>query len=202
MSLIWFEGGDGTGKGTQLELTKAQLEKEGHVVHTYREPGGDAISEQIRSLVLDTSHQIEPRTEVMLFCAVRTQIAPMVQAWLNEGDIVLADRSWISTMAYQVYARGLADEADEVRQICQYAIRPLAPDLVMVFDVPDDVARERRNRRGTSDRIELEGEAFMDRVMQGYRIEASLKGYRLIDAIPDPQSVFTQSVWPLIQQLL
>ncbi len=171
-------------------------------MHTYREPGGDAVGEKIRDLLKDPHYYIEPRTEIMLFCAVRTQITPMIQAWLDRGGVVLADRSWVSTMAYQVHARGLAAETDEVRRICQYAIRPLVPDLVMVFDVPDEVAKQRRTGRGTSDRIELEGDAFMSRVMAGYRLEAKVQGYPLIDASLDPQTVFTQSVWPLIQQLL
>ncbi len=202
MSLIWFEGGDGTGKGTQLELVKGRLEQAGARVRIYREPGGDAVGERIRGLLKDPQYQIEPRTEIMLFCAVRTQNVPMIQAWLDEGDVVLADRSWVSTMAYQVHGRGLTDEADEIRQICRYAIRPLEPDLVMVFDVPDDVARERRTGRGTIDRIELEGDAFMSRVMEGYRKEARICGYTLVDARPSEYEVFGQSVWPLIQQLL
>lgn len=202
MRLIWFEGGDGTGKGTQLELAKARLEQVGHKVRTYREPGGDAVGEKIRDLLKDPQYHMEPRTEIMLFCAVRTQLVPNIRAWLAEGDFVLADRSWISTMAYQVYARDLDTDPDVVRMICRYAIGSVEPDLVMVFDVPDEVAKERRTGRGTSDRIELEGDAFMSRVMEGYRLEANVQGYNLFDATPDPQTVFTQSVWPLIQQLL
>lgn len=219
MPLIWFEGGDGTGKGTQLKMTTSRLEELGHTVHEYREPGGDEVGELLRSLLKadesdvnfrvlqallepSQSYSIQPRTEVLLFCAVRTQLERLVKPWLDEGCFVLADRSWVSTMAYQVHGRGLVEDADMIRSICQWAMGKLVPDLVLVFDITDEEAERRRAGRGSTDRFEAEGDSFQNLVMAGYRAEAVVSGYYLVDASPPPHEVFDQSTWALVEPLL
>ena len=219
MPLIWFEGGDGTGKGTQLKMTSKRLEELGYMVHIYREPGGDEVGELLRSLLkadesdvnfrvlqalLDPqqSYNIQPRTEVLLFCAVRTQLERLVMPWLDEGCFVLADRSWVSTMAYQVHGRNLVEDADMIRTICRWAMGSLLPDLVIVYDITNEEAERRRGGRGTTDRFEAEGDSFQKLVMAGYRIEAIASGYHLVDASSPPNEVFDQSTWALVEPLL
>lgn len=158
---VVLEGGEGSGKSTQARLLADHL---GAVLT--REPGGTALGEQIRSVLLDPgSVPVEARAELLLMVAARAQhVAEVIVPALEGGRDVVSDRFSGSTVAYQGYGRGLP--LDEVGQACRLAAGNLEPDLVVLLDVPPAVAEARRDR--DEDRIEGAGRAFHGRVRDGF----------------------------------
>lgn len=168
MSLfITFEGPDGSGKSTQVRLLADYLQSRGHAVLLTREPGGTAISEQIRKVVLSTHDQaIQHETEALLFSAARAQIvAELIRPALAAGKIVLCDRYADSTLAYQGYGLGL--DLDALRAITRFATGGLLPDLTFYIDVPVQVGIARK-RRGEVNRLDQKEIAYHERVRGGY----------------------------------
>lgn len=159
--LIAFEGGEACGKTTQAALLAERLDG----VLT-REPGGTAMGERVRDLLLDTSSgTIDPRSEALLIAAARAQhVAEVVAPALASGRIVVTDRYSHSSLAYQGYGRGLP--LDDVRGLSDWATDRLWPDAVILLDLPPEVAEA---RRGHPDRFESEGRAFHRRVEEGFR---------------------------------
>ncbi|HEY4040922.1 MAG TPA: dTMP kinase [Rhodopila sp.] len=186
---ITLEGGEGTGKTTQLTLLAAALSKRGLVVRETREPGGSPRGEQLRRLLLTGSADWSPRAETLLHFAARTEhVVITIEPALTAGDWVVCDRFYDSTVAYQGYGQG-ADRAFIAEQIRLLAADP---DLTLVLDVPPDVALQRMRRRGGDpDRYERLGAAFHARVRQGFREIAAAAPNRcvLLDASGDAQSV-------------
>ncbi len=168
MSLfITFEGPDGSGKTTQARMLAEYLQSRGlPVLHT-REPGGTAISEQIRQVVLSAHNQsIQQETEALLFSAARAQIvAELIRPALAAGKIVVCDRYADSTMAYQGYGLGL--DLDALRAITRFATGGLAPDLTFYVDVPVDVGLARRHR-GETNRLDQKDLEYHARVREGF----------------------------------
>ena len=166
---IVFEGGDGAGKTTQLTLASGWLSALGHPHITTREPGGTAVGEAIRSVVLSKSDlEMPPQSELFLILAARAAfVRDVVRPALDAGTTVLADRFSLSTLAYQGYGRGL--DLDEVRAAIDIATGGLTPDLYIVLDVPVEEGRARQASSGQGDdRIEREGAAFREAVRDGY----------------------------------
>lgn len=164
--LITFEGGEGSGKSTQVELLAAWLADRGYEVLTAREPGTTATGELARRFLLETApDDLTPEAELALFLAARAQLADEVlRPALAAGRIVLLDRYGDSSVAYQGYGRGL--EPERVAALNAWATRGLAPDLTVLIDVPVTAAGERRDR--APDRVERAGAAFHERVHAGY----------------------------------
>lgn len=166
--LISFEGIDGAGKTTQLVTLRAWLEERGMEVVTLREPGGTAVSESIRTLLLDVRNHIDPMAEALLYAAARAQlVSEMIRPALDRGVVVLADRFIDSTIAYQGYGRGL--DLTALEQLNRLAARGLEPDLTILLDIPATKAFDRRQGT-TPDRLESEGLEFQSRVRDGYLI--------------------------------
>jgi dTMP kinase len=164
--LIAFEGVEGAGKSTQLELLRQALEKAGHRVLATREPGGTTAGEQIRSVLLDRGSMVDPRAEALLFAAARAQLVEQViRPALERGETVLCDRYLHSSLAYQGVARGLGLEP--VAAINAFATGGLLPDLVVLLVV--DPAEGLSRVRGERDRIEDQDLAFHQRVERGFR---------------------------------
>ena len=163
--LIALEGGEACGKSTQAALLAAAL---GAVLT--REPGGTVVGEQIRALVLGpTSSPLVPRAEALLMAAARAQhVAEVVRPALDAGRDVVCDRFAHSSAAYQGYGRGLA--LSEVLELSGWATEDLWPDVVILLDVPEDVAWA---CRGAPDRFEAEAEGFHQRVRAGYKALAA-----------------------------
>ena len=159
---IAFEGGEGSGKSTQALLLSSKLD----AVLT-REPGGTVVGERIRSLLLDPMViGVDERAEALLMAADRAQhVTERVRPALEEGRLVVSDRSAYSSLAYQGYGRGLG--ADAVRALCTWATRGLWPDLAILLDVPLEVGTSRL--AGPADRMEGAGEEFHRRVHDGFR---------------------------------
>jgi dTMP kinase len=189
---IVFEGGEASGKSTQ----SARLARRLGAVHT-REPGGTAIGRSLRDLVLDAGTRgLADRAEALLMAADRAQhVAEVVRPALAAGRHVVSDRYIGSTLAYQGHGRGLA--VDELARVSAWAAEGLWPDLVVLLEVPADVAAARS--RGTPDRLEAAGAAFHDRVARGYRELASLdpQGWVTVDGARGADAV-EAAVWAAV----
>jgi len=173
---ISLEGIDGSGKSTQAGLLADALRSRGREVVEVRAPGGPRLGEQVRALLLDPEAEIHPRAELLLFSAARAQlVAQTVGPVLARGAIVLADRFFDSSTAYQGAGRGLADPA-WLEDFHTFVTDGLAPDRTILVDVPLEVAAQRRGDR-PADRMERGGDAFYARVRAAY--------LALADAHPD-----------------
>lgn len=165
--LITFEGIDGCGKSTQIDLLKNYFNREQVSYHVFREPGGTEISERIRSLLLHETAEMDPVTELLLFSAARSQlIREKVIPLLEKGEMVILDRFYDSTTAYQGYGRKSAG-LSQIHTLNQLAAHSLVPDLTFYLKIsPHEAAR--RTSGGEKDRMENSGLSFFDAVQQGY----------------------------------
>ncbi len=163
---ITFEGGEGTGKSTQLQLLAKRLRAAGCDVCIVREPGGTAAGEAIRRILLDPSATLDPVAELLLYEAARAQVVrDVIAPSLARGEVVLCDRFFDSTTAYQGYGRGL--DLDVVRALHELATGGLAPDRTIVLDLDHAWGLSRATREG-ADRLEREDAAFHARVREGF----------------------------------
>lgn len=171
-----FEGSEGSGKSTQIELLAEELSGMGHEVVVTREPGGTSIGEEIRHLLIHSSagQNMAPETELLLFAAARAQLVrELILPELKKGTVVLCDRFLDSTTVYQGAARSIA--SDPVSFINQFAIGPVSPDLTFIMDVPAEESIRRVKRRVTDlpDRMEQENADFYKKVREGYLLLAN-----------------------------
>jgi dTMP kinase len=163
---IVFEGGEGAGKSTQVQLLTEWLRARGLTVAVTREPGATAVGSQVRSLLLDPSNRVSTRAEALLYAADRADhVEKVIRPALERGDVVVSDRYVDSSLAYQGAGRDLARE--DVARISRWATDGLIPDLTVLLDVPPGTGL---SRAGTEpDRIEAEPEDFHERVRTGFR---------------------------------
>jgi dTMP kinase len=168
--LITLEGVEGSGKSTLIQYLKEFIESIGKKVIVTREPGGIEISEQIRSVILDTENtKMDGRTEALLYAAARRQhLVERIIPALNEGNVVLCDRFIDSSLAYQGYARGLG--IDEVLSINEFAIGSFMPSLTLYLDLDPQIglSRIRKNKGREVNRLDLEEISFHLKVRDGY----------------------------------
>lgn len=175
---ITLEGVDGAGKSTQCALLCAALEQGGHEVVRLREPGGTAAGKRIRALLLDPTAPLDPLCELLLYEAARAQLVnEVVRPALMRGAVVVSDRFFDSTTAYQGYARGLG--AELVALTNAIACGDVAPDCTVVLDLDPVEALRRASCDHDADRIEREGLAFQQRVHEGFAWAASHDPNRL-----------------------
>ena len=166
-ALIVFEGIEGAGKTTQLLRLTARLAAAGVPSDTYREPGGTAVGDEIRRVLLDPDRDITPRAEALLFMASRAELVEQrIRPQLAAGRIVLLDRFALSTYAYQVAGRGLDER--EIRAANAIATGGIVPTLTLMLRLPQQVGAERARLRGKSDRMEASGDAFHARVTAAF----------------------------------
>ena len=166
--LIVFEGVEGAGKSTQVARLLSWLSDKGTPAVALREPGTSAAGTAIRELLLDPEIDIDPRTETLLFLAARAQlVANELATLLRSGCVVLCDRFFLSTYAYQGAGRGL--DMESIRQLNAFAVRGLVPDATVLLDVDPAVGLGRANARSRADRIEGAGAEFHQRVHQAFR---------------------------------
>lgn len=167
---ITFEGGDGAGKSTHIRFLAAELERRGYEVLHLREPGGTAIGEALRNLVLDPAHaEMDPKTELLIYEAARAQIvAQVIRPALARGAVVLCDRFADSTVAYQGYGRGL--DRSFIAAANHFACEGLVPDktILMVSGLSAEESLYRATRGEGADRLELAGVDFHARVNAGF----------------------------------
>ena len=195
MTFIAFEGGEGSGKSTQAARLAARLD----AVLT-REPGGTTLGEQLRSLLLGRDQEVDARAEALLMAAARAQhVAEVIRPALVAGRTVVTDRFTGSSLAYQGHARGLG--VDEVARLSAFATAGLEPDVTVLLEVADDVARSRR-AGSEPDRIELAGDEFHRLVAEGYAaLGAADDRWVVIDGDGDPDAV-EERVWKAVRSVV
>jgi len=209
MSLfIVFEGPEGSGKTTQMELLQQALEKAGVATTRTREPGGTPIGEQIRKVLHDRNNrEMLPLTEALLYSAARAQhVAEVIRPALDRGEVVICDRYATSTLAYQGYGHGL--DLDMLRAITDWATEGLYPDLIVYLDldVRCGLERKRQALRGGQDgwnRMEEQAIAFHQAVRRGYLCMARSEPARwlIVDA-SKPVDAVQQQIWQCIKEKL
>lgn len=162
---ITFEGADGCGKTTQLNLVKEFLEANDYEVMLTREPGGKGLGEKLRNILLNYEGEVADKCESFLFLADRAQnIDKIVKPALEEGKIVLCDRHTDSTVAYQGYGRGL--DIEQINYLNNIATGSIKPDLTLIYDVDIETSMSRVGQE--KDRMENSGMEFFNRVRDGY----------------------------------
>jgi len=206
---ITFEGTEGCGKSTQVELLAQRLRTPGHHVRVLREPGGTPIGEEIRHTLKHSRDNVAmtPEAELLLMNASRAQLVrEIIRPALAAGEIVLCDRFYDSTIAYQGYGRGL--DLTMVRAIIDFSVGDTRPDLTVLLEVTPAAAAARLRARQASappvrDRFEEADGSFFERVVEGYRAIAAAEPRRvqMIDAGADPNSV-SEAIWNLVQPRL
>ena len=166
MSLfITFEGADGCGKTTQIELLNKYLHKKGFKTLVTREPGAKGLGEKLREILLNYDGEVSPNCESFLFLADRAQhVDCVIKPALKDGVIVLCDRHTDSTVAYQGYGRQL--DIEQIKKLNEIAVNGLKPDLTIVFDIDIETSMQRVGK--TKDRMESAGTDFFNRVRNGY----------------------------------
>lgn len=185
---ITIEGPEGSGKSTQAQLLARYLERKGHKVLRTREPGGTLVGERIRRILLDPNlKEMEPLCELLLYCAQRAEHArKVIKRALEEGKTVICERYIDSTVAYQVYGRGIDGKVVEfLNRLCT---DELLPHLTIILDICPKRGLKNRKRRGF-DRIEQEPINFHQRVREGYtEIAKSCKRARVIKVTDKKQT--------------
>lgn len=204
---ITFEGGDGSGKSTQMHRLADRLRAAGYEVIETAEPGGTAIGRQIRAILLDSANQeLSATTELLLYFASRAQnVDECIRPSLQRGAIVLSDRFTDSTIAYQGAARGLG--RDVVMTIHRIACREVNPDLTITIDIDVETSLQRAHARNRTlsgadeKRIDEESAEFHRRVREAYRELAHLEPdrIRMIDGNADEATV-AERVWDAVRE--
>mgnify|MGYP001172203428 FL=1 len=190
---ISFEGIDGAGKTTQIELLKKRLEKNNYKVKVFREPGGMDISESLRRIILNKSFDISSNTEMLLFLAARSElVTKVIYPALEKGYYVICDRYIDSTVAYQGFGRKI--DIKIINDLNQFVTLGLLPTVTFYLDISVKTMILRKNKEN-NDRMENSGLKFFERVRSGY-FDLELKNNRFvkIDASQNIKKIETQ-IW-------
>jgi dTMP kinase len=206
---VTFEGTEGSGKSTQISLLAERLRSLGRSVRTLREPGGTPIGEEIRHTLKHSAQNqaMQGETELLLMNASRAQLVrEVIRPALAAGEIVLCDRFYDSTTAYQGYGRQL--DLKVVESVIDFAVGETRPDLTLLLAVPHHVSQERLSARQSTlpfmrDRIEEADRSFFERVARGYQAIAAAEPQRVrvIDATGNVAAI-TNAVWRAVEPLL
>ena len=182
---ITLEGPEGSGKTSHIPQLVEYLREKGHIVFPTREPGGTSIGEQIRDVIHDLKNvEMHARTETLLYQAARAQIVEQViKPRLKNGEIVISDRYYDSTIAYQGY--GHQQDLEQVRALVKYATGGLVPDLTVLLDVDVEIGLKRKKQNAVEwNRMDAHEVEFYQRVRNGYMemVKAEPKRWVVVDA--------------------
>lgn len=195
---VVLEGGDGSGKSTQVARLAGALATRGHEVEATFEPGATELGRNLRAVLLGDAPTPTPRAEALLMAADRAQhVDTVIRPALAAGRWVVSDRFVGSSLAYQGGARGLGPEA--IAAVNAFATGGLGPDLVVYLSAPVEVLAARR--RGPADRIEGEGEAFLSAVVDAYERLAAREGWAVVDAAAGLDDV-ERAIWAVVEREL
>ena len=200
---IVLDGPDGTGKGTQIERLQAKLKSLGREVLVVREPGGTPIGEEIRNLLKSKEFPRTAETEIFLFSAARAELMrEVIEPALQKGTCVISDRSFISTIAYQVYGHQRMDLLPMVADLIKYAVGDRKMDkliILIILNIDPEVALERAKGRnaGAGDRFDDMEQGFHERVRQGYLQGAKDYPHEVVDAAGTVEEV-EERIWQKI----
>lgn len=203
---ITFEGGEACGKSTQVKKLKEYIStlKNKDDFLFVREPGGTPLTDKIRRLLLNYEEDKPlPMTELLLFCATRVEnIEKRVKPALQQGKVVIADRFYDSTIAYQGMARGIMS-AQDILTLTKKIIGPLKPDLTFYLKISPSEAFKRKAKMGEMDRIEKEGIDFHEKVAEGYNFISNIEKERFycLDATKEPDIIFNEIITVLKEKL-
>ena len=177
---ITMEGPDGSGKTTQIDLLKKYLESRGYDIVIAREPGGTAIGEVIREVILNPAHkEMSHMTELLLYASARAQlVSQVIELALLEGKAVICDRFVESSAVYQGIGRGLG--VDTVYEVNNFALGDVKPKLTIFMDLDAEQGIKRKKKQAELDRMEMEDMTFHKRVVEGYRKLATLYPERIV----------------------
>jgi dTMP kinase len=190
---ITFEGPEGAGKSTQTKLLKTALENAGYAVTLTREPGGTPLGDVVRGALLNPDLEISALSEFLLFSASRAQLCrSLISPKLSENHIVICDRFFDSSLAYQGYGRGL--NLDFLREVTWEATGGLRPHVTVLLDLDPKLGLERAARVGAPDRLEQADLAFHQKVRHGFLSLAALEPERflVVDALQEPHTIHQQ----------
>jgi dTMP kinase len=199
---ITFEGTEGSGKTTQLAALAERLRSLGRAVRVLREPGGTPVGEEIRHTLQHSqaNRDMTPEAELLLLNASRAQLVrQVIRPALAAGEIVLCDRFYDSTLAYQGYGRGL--DFKQIQKIISFAVGRTRPDLTLLLMIPVAVSEaRRRSRPAERDRMEEAGRDFFQRVEKGYQAIAATQPRRVrrLDATA-PAEVVAREIWAAVE---
>lgn len=207
--IIVIEGGDGAGKGSVISSLRQKFSGYGNVIFT-REPGGTEIGEAIRSVLMDKKHtKITPLTELLLFCASRAQhVEELIRPAIADGKIVISDRFWYSTFAYQICGRILQFH-NLFQRLHNVIVGSLSP-IVIYLDVEPEIGLQRRasSIEGCT-RFDLEELAFHKRVREGFLFLARVSngkrikhGWYVINTTNISESEACEQVWQIVKEIL
>jgi dTMP kinase len=181
---ITLEGPEGSGKTSHIPYLVEYLREKGYIVFPTREPGGTTIGEQIREVIHDLKNvEMHPRTETLLYQAARAQIVEQViKTRLADGEVVISDRYYDSTTAYQGY--GHQQDLEQVRALVKYATGGLTPDLTVLLDVDIEEGLRRKKKDNEWNRLDAYTVEFHQRVRKGYHemVEAEPNRWKVVDA--------------------
>lgn len=198
--LISFEGIDGCGKSTQIELLKTYFENQQTTFSVFREPGGTEISEKIRKLLLHDAEDMDPVTELLLFSAARSQlVSEEILPRLHDGEIVILDRFYDSTTAYQGYGRD-SISLKEIESLNRLATHGVVPAITFYLKIDLETA-VRRTRSSEKDRMERAGNSFFQKVIDGYDELAKQQRFYILDGTLSTEEIH-QSILGRIEQEL
>lgn len=165
--LLTFEGIDGSGKTTQINLLSEYLKSKGYDVLVVREPGGTGFSEQIRNLLLSNKNEINSHSELFLFEAARSDlVSKVIKPALSKNTVVICDRFYDSTTAYQGFGRGLPLETVEL--INSFATFGIIPDITFYLEISVETSKKRTKEKNL-DRIENSGDDFFNKIIMGFK---------------------------------
>jgi dTMP kinase len=194
--LITLEGGEGAGKSTLLRGLEAHLRAQGADLVVTREPGGTDVGEAVRAVVLDAANnELCAEAELLLMFASRAQLVrQVVEPALAAGRWVLCDRFTDASYAYQGGGRG--QPLERIAELERWAALGLRPDITLLLDLPVAQGRARAAGRGEADRIEVEGDAFFERIRGAYRARAAADPgrFRVLDASASADAVLAQAI--------
>ena len=188
---ITFEGIEGSGKSTQIQLLKEFFKKKAQKAFFTKEPGSSEVGKKIRSVLLNKENKIFPQTEIFLIFADRVQhVQEIIKPNLNEGKIVISDRYYDSSIAYQGQREGV--DKTEIYELINMLDLP-TPDITFLLDLPVDIGLKRAKNRASLDRFESEEISFHEGVRQNYLDlqEQNLERIVKIDALQTPDEIFS-----------
>lgn len=200
-SLIVFEGPEGAGKSTQIRLLAERLKTEGISPILTREPGGTQAADRIREVILNPSLTINPLSEFLLYSASRAQhVEEVIRPALAAGKIIISDRFYGASVAYQGYGRGL--DLGFIHELNTRVTSGLKPDLVLLLDIDPEKGLARVAERGQKDRLELADLNFHRRVREGFLAQAEKDAsWHRVDAANSPKEVAAR-VWEAVLEKL
>jgi dTMP kinase len=206
---ITFEGNEGSGKSTQISILAEHLRRVDYTVLTLREPGGTPIGEEIRHTLKHSAsnHAMTPEAELLLMNASRAQLVrEVIRPALDRGEVVLCDRFYDSTTAYQGYGRQL--DLGMVKAMIEVAVGATRPDLTLLLLVPQEVSEYRRLARQSTlpfmrDRMEEADRSFFERMAQGYEAIAQAEPGRVRKINADQGvAIVQEAIWSVVEPLL